>query len=62
MIIQLSVNNDKNEEVKWQTFYQQYFDNNKKKSIIYLLEYRSSINCMEFQQGSSSGCILDNIA
>ena len=49
MIIQLSVNNDKNEEVKWQTFYQQYFDNNKKKSIIYLLEYRSSINCMEFQ-------------
>ena len=29
MIIQLSVNNDKNEEVKWQTFYQQYFDNKK---------------------------------
>ena len=61
MIIQLSVNNDKNEEVKWQTFYQQY-STTKKKSIIYLLEYRSSINCMEFQQGSSSGCILDNIA
>ena len=61
MIIQLSVNNEKNEEVKWQTFFHQYFDNNnKKKSII--LEYRSSTNCTEFQQGSSSGCILDNIA
>ena len=33
MIIQLSVNNDKNEEVKWQTFYQQYFDNNKKNQL-----------------------------
>ena len=33
MIIQLSVNNDKNEEVKWQTFFHQYFDNNKKNQL-----------------------------
>ena len=36
MIIQLSVNNEKNEEVKWQTFFHQYFDNNNKKNQLYL--------------------------
>ena len=36
MIIQLSVNNDKNEEVKWQTFYQQYFENKKNQLYTYL--------------------------